>query len=84
MYTYLSANSSQKFEILNMKDSLRICNENTDLNKELTANDNYMSAKYIDIIVNSPVFYNLELIPTSRYKYQSQFTKCQFHDAEIK
>ena len=38
--------------------------------------------KFLEIIVSSPVFYNLNFIPKNKAIYQSHFKKFQFTDTE--
>jgi hypothetical protein len=77
---------NRKFEILNLKEALDLIETNKTINISTSATtmDQSMCAKYLEIIMESPVFYNLNLIPTCKYKYQSQFTKSQFSIPELR
>jgi hypothetical protein len=82
---------SKQFEIINLNDALKLINDNktfidekTQDTNELSKSDQYMPRKYLELIVTSPVFCNPKLIPSCKYKFQSQFTKALFTDAELK
>ena len=87
MQNYFNENdNSIDFEILNLKEAIKIVRENQHLIED-TRDDheaNRTDQRYTEIIINSPVFYNLKLIPTCKYKYQSQFSRAQFSEPELK
>lgn len=84
MQEFYNENNQNNFEILNLKEAIKIVSDNEHLISEPEAEVNRDQSKYTEIIVNSPVFYNLKLIPTCKYKYQSQFSRAQFSDPELK
>jgi hypothetical protein len=78
-------NLASNFEILNLNESLQILNANKQfLSLKPEEKTSSITNKYCDIIVSSPVFYNIDLLPTTRYRYSSQYTKAQFSEPEQK
>jgi hypothetical protein len=76
---------SDNFEIKNLSEALQIVNNLPNLN--LTV-EKYLdprkglSSKIIDVIIMSPVFYNVNLMPNNKYKYKSTFKRAIFSDTE--
>lgn len=85
---------SKNFEIFNLNEALKLINDNKAFSycdsksvassSESLNSQNDMSKQFLDLIITSPVFYNTRLIPSCKYKFQSQFTRTVFSDVELK
>jgi hypothetical protein len=78
---------SPEFEIVNLKESLEIVENLKKLDKEELKQydlkkNNGMPSKFLEIILTSPVFFNPNLIPNCKYKYNSHFKRSQFSESE--
>lgn len=78
---------SPQFEIINLKESIEIVDNIKKMEAEKRAEldlkkNNGMPTKFLELIITSPVFYNISLIPNCKYKYQSHFKRSQFSDSE--
>jgi dihydrofolate reductase len=82
---------ASNFEIINLAESLEIMEKvkqepaNVDSSAALNLDFNLnqgMPIKYLEIILNSPVFYNTNLIPSCKYKYHSHFKRFSLSDTE--
>jgi hypothetical protein len=80
------------FHVENLKGALAIIDEikSFDSNYVTTLQTASALSRYqhrlptqmLELIVKSPVFYNTNLLPNCRFKYQSQFKRAQFCDGE--
>ncbi len=77
---------SSTFEIVNLADSLeiieRIKTESVQLKASKVDFNHGMPLKFLEIVLTSPVFYNINLIPSSKYKYHSHFKRFSLSDTE--
>ncbi len=75
---------SNEFQIVNLKDAINIIKGLEKIPSEELKNDlkQGVPTKILELVVNSPVFYNTNLIPNLKYKYQSHFKRSLFSDIE--
>lgn len=76
---------SDNFEIKNLPEALEIVNKLPSLNltvEKFLDPRKGLSPKALDIIITSPVFYNVNLMPNNKYKYKSTFKRAIFSDTE--
>jgi len=77
---------SSHFEIANLKDSLEILEKIKSESVQLKASNvdfnQGMPLKFLEIVLTSPVFYNINLIPSAKYKYHSHFKRFSLSDTE--
>ena len=78
---------SSSFAIVNLSDSLEIIakikQENNSRPKASNLDFNQgMPNKFLEIVLTNPVFYNTNLIPSSKYKYHSHFKRFSLSDTE--
>jgi hypothetical protein len=74
---------NEGFKIENLNDSLKLINRLDSIaSSDEQAKSFGLTNKFLEVIVTSPVFCNIELIPKCRYKFQSQFKRSIFSDSE--
>jgi len=75
---------SNEFQIINLKDAINIIESLEKMPNEHLKSDlkQGVPSKILELVVNSPVFYNTNLMPNLKYKYQSHFKRSLFSDIE--
>jgi hypothetical protein len=76
---------SDEFEIKNLPEALNIVNSLPSLNltiEKFLDPRKGLSPKVLDLVITSPVFYNISILPNTKYKYKSTFKRAIFSDTE--